>query len=337
MNIIFMTSKIPALNSFLKNFTTKFSNNCHKDTRIVDFNTFYPKPVAYRVLRSIDLQKLITVTKILTLDLNKILNQKSCLSKSPADRTAISTEFYMPTKITVLLSIKHLFASDPPNTDSEKDDQWANTFLGKNIWNKDDDRESNHQFFDNYDQQQSLGGPRITTLGPMIEMIAGSLSGSKKISTVSSSLSHQNTGNGRTVDDTVIVPFESPAYLHCRIRNRGSNEVVWIRLSDEKILTVGTETFTDDKRFQLSYRNEPSGLEDMLLIIRSSSILLENRFRYTQLNDSGSYECQIPADRPYRLIVKLTVLGGNALESQMIGDRPVVEKRERSALVNNDN
>jgi len=121
------------------------------------------------------------------------------------------------------------------------------------------------------------------------------------------------------VSSQMNVLLDDPAYLHCRIMNRGDFEVTWIRHRDRQLLTVGEDRFTDDHRFQISYRKDGDNVEDMTLLLR-----------YTRKNDSGIYECQVSTDPPLRFLVTLNVLETKKLAKK--SDLPSNDSPDRQSV-----
>jgi hypothetical protein len=80
------------------------------------------------------------------------------------------------------------------------------------------------------------------------------------------------------------VPKEGTAHLHCPVKIHGDIPisfplVSWVRLSDWHILTNGVVSYTKDDRISVLYRE---GSFDWILQIK-----------FAQLQDAGTYECQI--------------------------------------------
>ncbi|XP_039500968.1 uncharacterized protein LOC120457482 isoform X2 [Drosophila santomea] len=73
-------------------------------------------------------------------------------------------------------------------------------------------------------------------------------------------------------------------HLNCRIKNLGNKTVSWIRHRDLHLLTVSESTYTSDQRFTSIY-NKQTG--DWSLQIK-----------FSQLRDSGIYECQVSTTPP---------------------------------------
>ncbi|GIY10718.1 hypothetical protein CDAR_97291 [Caerostris darwini] len=71
--------------------------------------------------------------------------------------------------------------------------------------------------------------------------------------------------------------------------------VSWIRRTDFHVLTVGMETYTSDERFEA------------LHLQKSNDWTLQ--IKYTQLRDSGTYECQVSSDPKISFFVNLTIVG----------------------------
>ncbi|GFX92266.1 ig-like domain-containing protein [Trichonephila clavipes] len=71
-------------------------------------------------------------------------------------------------------------------------------------------------------------------------------------------------------------------------------KVSWIRRTDFHVLTVGIETYTSDERFEA------------LHLQKSNDWTLQ--IKYTQLRDSGTYECQVSSDPKISFFVNLTIV-----------------------------
>lgn len=84
------------------------------------------------------------------------------------------------------------------------------------------------------------------------------------------------------------------AVLHCYAHNVGENTVSWIRRRDYHLLTVGSQTYSSDDRFQVRYIKHEN---DWQLHIR-----------YVQVRDEGVYECQVSSHPPVSLLATLHVL-----------------------------
>lgn len=127
-------------------------------------------------------------------------------------------------------------------------------------------------------------------------------------------------------NETVMVGHT--AYLKCKVKNIGNQTVSWVRHRDINLLTVGLNSYTSDNRF-LSIREHDSEEWTLKVSIR---ILLEKyptdetkmkefytmsrlnyvksilrgkpnkrfsrQLKYSQLKDSGTYECQISTTPP---------------------------------------
>ncbi|XP_069163752.1 neural cell adhesion molecule 2-like [Procambarus clarkii] len=84
------------------------------------------------------------------------------------------------------------------------------------------------------------------------------------------------------------------AVLHCFAHNVGENTVSWIRRRDYHLLTVGSQAYSSDDRFQVRYIKHEN---DWQLHIR-----------YVQVRDQGVYECQVSSHPPISLFSTLHVL-----------------------------
>ncbi|KAG5683020.1 hypothetical protein PVAND_012330 [Polypedilum vanderplanki] len=91
---------------------------------------------------------------------------------------------------------------------------------------------------------------------------------------------------------TILV--DNTAYLKCYVKNIGNKTVSWVRHRNINLLTVGTTSYTSDSRFQSIH--DPDSEEWILKI------------RYSQVRDSGFYECQISTTPPKGYAIYLTVV-----------------------------
>ena len=74
------------------------------------------------------------------------------------------------------------------------------------------------------------------------------------------------------------------AYLRCRVRDLGSNTVVWLRERDLHILTYDVFTYTSEDQFESLHSNDS---DEWVL-----------KIRHSQAKDSGTYACQVSSE-PY--------------------------------------
>ncbi|KAJ9579729.1 hypothetical protein L9F63_004655 [Diploptera punctata] len=74
------------------------------------------------------------------------------------------------------------------------------------------------------------------------------------------------------------------AYLRCRVRDLGSNTVVWLRERDLHILTYDVYTYTSEDQFESMHTNDS---DEWVL-----------KIRHSQAKDSGTYACQVSSE-PY--------------------------------------
>ncbi|XP_022243421.1 zwei Ig domain protein zig-8-like [Limulus polyphemus] len=109
---------------------------------------------------------------------------------------------------------------------------------------------------------------------------------------------------------SVSVQRGQTAFLHCIVHNLGDKTVSWIRRKDFHILTVGTDTYISDYRFQT------------VRISHDNDWVLQMRF--AQLKDGGIYECQVSTDPKISFFVNLTVLVAEAYIQG--GPKIIVEK-----------
>lgn len=99
------------------------------------------------------------------------------------------------------------------------------------------------------------------------------------------------------------------ALLQCKVRNLGDRAVSWIRKGDLHILTVGILTYTNDQRFQTLHSD---GTDEWTLRISS-----------TQVEDSGTYECQVSTEPKISLAFKLNVVISKA---EILGNSEIFVK-----------
>lgn len=92
----------------------------------------------------------------------------------------------------------------------------------------------------------------------------------------------------------VAVIVGQPAFLTCRVQIAGNWTVSWMRHRDINLLTVGTETYTPDRRFRgLHVPNSP----EWTLQIKAST-----------LEDAGDYQCQLSSTPLRTHVVRLRVI-----------------------------
>ncbi|XP_076335708.1 zwei Ig domain protein zig-8-like [Tachypleus tridentatus] len=88
------------------------------------------------------------------------------------------------------------------------------------------------------------------------------------------------------------------AYIHCGVDKLGDKTVSWIRRKDFHVLTVGSDTYITDDRFQAVLTQSE---KDWVLQIK-----------FVQLSDAGLYECQVSSDPKISHYYNLTVLVAEA-------------------------
>ncbi|KAK4885615.1 hypothetical protein RN001_001886 [Aquatica leii] len=88
------------------------------------------------------------------------------------------------------------------------------------------------------------------------------------------------------------------AVLHCEVVDIGESTVSWIRKHDYHLLTVGLQTYSSDKRF---FTSTGKNGQDWCLHIR-----------YSELKDSGLYECQVTTHPASSLFVELQLVEAHA-------------------------
>ncbi|XP_065356047.1 uncharacterized protein LOC135950432 [Calliphora vicina] len=84
------------------------------------------------------------------------------------------------------------------------------------------------------------------------------------------------------------------AIIKCRVARLDDKSVSWIRKRDLHILTVGTATYTSDKRFQVT---ESKDSREWTLHVKSP-----------QARDSGIYECQVNTEPKISMAFQLNVI-----------------------------
>ncbi|CAG5132324.1 unnamed protein product, partial [Candidula unifasciata] len=100
------------------------------------------------------------------------------------------------------------------------------------------------------------------------------------------------------------------AILPCAIENRGTRTIVWRRASDPNPLTIGEDTYVNDRRFKVVHRKH--------------SLEWNLHIQNVQPNDSGMYECQVSARRRnIRQNIMLTVEDENSQQSSINTLKPI--------------
>jgi len=117
-------------------------------------------------------------------------------------------------------------------------------------------------------------------------------------------------------NDTVKVwaPKGGTAAIECHVANLGDRAVSWIRKRDLHILTIGSITYTADRRFQSSQSLD--------------STVWRLSIEPTLHTDAGMYECQISTEPKISKLFKLTITDSVA---KIAGGRSVY-MREGSLL-----
>ncbi|KAJ8669760.1 hypothetical protein QAD02_001019, partial [Eretmocerus hayati] len=95
-------------------------------------------------------------------------------------------------------------------------------------------------------------------------------------------------------DNNITVQLGAEVYLHCRVQNRQTRMVSWVRRRGDELhlLTFGQQTYSSDARFSLDLE-----MPDNWRLKLSSA---------TE-RDSGLYECQVSAHPPLIRTVHLAV------------------------------
>jgi len=92
----------------------------------------------------------------------------------------------------------------------------------------------------------------------------------------------------------VTIQYGAHAHLVCRVQDAGNKSVSWIRKSDGHLLTVDSDTFISDGRFQVLH---PVNSDTWTLLLRGG-----------RGPDSGQYECQISSEPKLSLVYQLNVV-----------------------------
>ena len=94
----------------------------------------------------------------------------------------------------------------------------------------------------------------------------------------------------------ILAQVGSIAYLTCEVYNLNNLSVSWVRGRDSHILTVDRETFIFDNRF--------------ISIIKKEKMynIITLAIHEIQIQDQGSYECQVSSQPKISRIIELVVL-----------------------------
>ncbi|XP_005100752.1 zwei Ig domain protein zig-8 [Aplysia californica] len=129
-------------------------------------------------------------------------------------------------------------------------------------------------------------------------------------------------------ESNISVRIGDSATLPCAVRNLGTKEVVW-RLypknAEPLVLTVGTFTWVRGNDIQVEYKMEEGFITRWDLVMRN-----------VQMEDEGTYECQVTDKVPIRTHVHLTVKPMPASNpSVVLTGEEFVDSNERIKLVCN--
>ncbi|XP_071546463.1 zwei Ig domain protein zig-8-like [Panulirus ornatus] len=106
-----------------------------------------------------------------------------------------------------------------------------------------------------------------------------------------------------TANNTLTtVQVGASAALRCQINDVAEHETVsWIRRRDHHLITLGSQTYSNDDRFYVShsppFKVTPGKGKEWTLHIK-----------YAQARDSGVYECQLSAHPPMGILANLLVI-----------------------------
>ncbi|KZC13450.1 Neural cell adhesion molecule 2 [Dufourea novaeangliae] len=89
----------------------------------------------------------------------------------------------------------------------------------------------------------------------------------------------------------VLAQSGSAATLPCKTEDPGAGTITWVKRPDRRLLTVGTRTYSNDKRLSVIYSSTDWALQ----------------IRAVTLQDAGIYECQITSHPVQRNFVHLKI------------------------------
>jgi len=98
----------------------------------------------------------------------------------------------------------------------------------------------------------------------------------------------------KSVPVNVTIQYGAHAHLVCRVQDAGNKSVSWIRKSDGHLLTIDSDTFIGDGRFQVLH---PINSDTWTLLLRGG-----------RGSDTGQYECQISSEPKLGLVYQLNVV-----------------------------
>ncbi|SPP79303.1 uncharacterized protein LOC117582186 [Drosophila guanche] len=111
------------------------------------------------------------------------------------------------------------------------------------------------------------------------------------------------------------------AIIKCRVDSLHDKSVSWIRKRDLHILTVGTATYTSDKRFQVT---ESKDAREWTLHVKSP-----------QARDSGIYECQVNTEPKMSMAFQLNIIEISPDAKAVISGPPDLHFKAGSAIILN--
>ncbi|XP_017130350.1 uncharacterized protein LOC108148026 [Drosophila elegans] len=111
------------------------------------------------------------------------------------------------------------------------------------------------------------------------------------------------------------------AIIKCRVDSLHDKSVSWIRKRDLHILTVGTATYTSDKRFQVS---ESKDSREWTLHVKSPLA-----------KDSGIYECQVNTEPKMSMAFQLNIIEISPDAKAVISGPPDLHFKAGSAIILN--
>ncbi|KRJ97114.1 uncharacterized protein Dyak_GE15237, isoform C [Drosophila yakuba] len=111
------------------------------------------------------------------------------------------------------------------------------------------------------------------------------------------------------------------AIIKCRVDSLHDKSVSWIRKRDLHILTVGTATYTSDKRFQVT---ESKDSREWTLHVKSPLA-----------KDSGIYECQVNTEPKMSMAFQLNIIEISPDAKAVISGPPDLHFKAGSAIILN--
>ncbi|XP_046640324.1 uncharacterized protein LOC124324165 isoform X3 [Daphnia pulicaria] len=119
------------------------------------------------------------------------------------------------------------------------------------------------------------------------------------------SLSHDGKALGASVGNNmpsfdvslplnVTTQYGAHAHLVCRVQDVANKSVSWVRKRDGHLLTVDTDTFIGDGRFQVHH---PANSDIWTLHLRA-----------VRGSDAGKYECQVSSEPKLSLVYQLNIV-----------------------------